>query len=433
MGGPMVKTMALFWLLALGCAAIKAQDSPVSMTAAEYTAYTDAKNQSTPAAKAKAFQAYLFAYPNSSVKLDVLTQIVDLYSQTTDETATRVAVENLLMVDPGNVHGLTLKVYYLRADADKATDPAMRLINLDKAAAYAQQVLNAPLPKGVKPADFKAFKASVLPGFDSEMAEDDLAKKDNAGAIKLLHEELNAVPVAATEDPERQLQDVYTLAQAYYTSTPPDLLNCAWYAARAGSFAADPYKSQILELASYCYKRFHGGDDGYAAMQDAVKTNLDPPEGYLAGIKPAPTPAELVRQLIATTPDLEVLAMSDREFALQYGSELDPKTQKSYADEVFDAVKGKAVELPDLAVIAATASVVQVAVSDDAVQNKTADFTFNMKEPLAVVPAAGSKISLYGVFASYTASPLMVTMSDAAVMEKKKPEPVRRPVRKTAH
>jgi hypothetical protein len=77
--------------------------------------------------------------------------------------------------------------------------------------------------------------------------------------------------------------------------------------------------------------------------------------------------------------------------------------------------------------------VVQVAVSDDAVQNKTADFTFNMKEPLAVVPAAGSKISLYGVFASYTASPLMITMSDATLVEKKKPEPVvRRPAHRTA-
>jgi hypothetical protein len=429
----MGKKMALFGLLVLGCAAIAAQDSPVSMTAAEYTAYTDANNQSTPAAKAKAFQAYLFAYPNSSVKLDVLTQIVDLYSQTTDEMATRTAVENLLLVDPGNIRGLTLKVYYLRADGDKATDPAMRLIDLDKAAAYAQQVLKAPLPKGIKAEDFKAFKASVLPGFDSEMAEDDLAKKDNADAIKLLHDELKLVTPAATEDSNQQLQDVYTLAQAYYTSTPPDLLNCAWYATRAGSFAVDPYKSQILELASYCYKRFHGGDDGYAAMQDAVKTNLDPPTGYLESIKPAPTPAELVRQLIASTPDLEVLAMSDREFALQYGTEVDPKTQKSYADEIFDAVKGKAVELPDLPVIAATASVVQVAVSDDAVQNKTADFTFNMKDPLAVVPVPGSKISLYGVFASYTSSPLMVTMSDATVMEKKKPEPVHRPVHRAAH
>jgi hypothetical protein len=289
------------------------------------------------------------------------------------------------------------------------------------------------LPKGIKAEDFKAFKTSVLPGFDSEMAEDDLAKKDNADAIKLLHDELKLVTPAATEDSNQQLQDVYTLAQAYYTSTPPDLLNCAWYATRAGSFAVDPYKSQILELASYCYKRFHGGDDGYAAMQDAVKTNLDPPTGYLESIKPAPTPAELVRQLIASTPDLEVLAMSDREFALQYGTEVDPKTQKSYADEIFDAVKGKAVELPDLPVIAATASVVQVAVSDDAVQNKTADFTFNMKDPLAVVPVPGSKISLYGVFASYTSSPLMVTMSDATVMEKKKPEPVHRPVHRAAH
>ena len=127
--------------------------------------------------------------------------------------------------------------------------------------------------------------------------------------------------------------------------------------------------------------------------------------------------------LISTTPDLATLALSDKEFVLQYGKQAD-------ADKVFDTVKGKAVSIPDATVIAATADQLQVAVSDDAVQGKAADFTFNMKAPLTTVPTVGAKVNLSGTYASYTQSPLMITMSDGEVVAKKAPAakaPVRRP------
>jgi hypothetical protein len=213
------------------------------------------------------------------------------------------------------------------------------------------------------------------------------------------------------------LQDVYTLAQAYYTSTPPDYLNCAWYATRASNFAPEPYKTQIGQLASYCYSKYHGSKDGYEAMQTAVKTNLDPPAGFT--VTPAPKPEDIVSNLISTTPDLATLALSDKEFVLQYGKQAD-------ADKVFDTVKGKAVEIPDAVVVAATADQLQVAVSDDSKQaapKPTADFTFNMKAPLTKVPAVGDKVTLDGTYASYTQTPLMITMSDASVVAPKKPAP----------
>jgi hypothetical protein len=61
-----------------------------------------------------------------------------------------------------------------------------------------------------------------------------------------------------TTKPSQTLQDVYVLAQAYYSSTPPDYLNCAWYATRAAAFAPAAYKTTIEPLASYCYKKYHG-------------------------------------------------------------------------------------------------------------------------------------------------------------------------------
>jgi hypothetical protein len=54
----------------------------VAMSADEFAAYNNAKTQTSPAAQAAAFEAYLKAYPNSSVKTDVLNQILFDDSQT---------------------------------------------------------------------------------------------------------------------------------------------------------------------------------------------------------------------------------------------------------------------------------------------------------------------------------------------------------------
>jgi hypothetical protein len=390
--------------------------SGIQMSQEEYAKYNAAVTAATPQAKAQAFEDYLKAYPNTAVKADVLNQLLYAYNQTGDEAKTLDAADRLLAVDPQNLRALTLEVYYRRLDADKLTDPAAKQAALDKAATYAQTGLNATKPKDMSDADFNALKAAAAPTFESAIADDDLVKKDNADAIKALKTEIDANE-PMTEKPSPVLQDVYTLAQAYYTSTPPDYLNCAWYATRAANFAPEPYKTQIGQLASYCYTKYHGSKDGYQAMQTAAQTNVDPPAGFT--VTPAPKPEDIVSNLISTTPDLATLALSDKEFVLQYGKQAD-------ADKVFDTIKGKAVEIPDAVVVAATPDQLQVAVSDDAKQAQpkpTADFTFNMKEPLKTVPNVGDKITLDGTYASYTQSPLMITMSDASVVTPKKPAP----------
>jgi hypothetical protein len=93
--------------------------------------------------------------------------------------------------------------------------------------------------------------------------------------------------------------------------------------------------------------------------------------------------------------------------------------------------------------------VLKVAVSDDAVQGKTADFTFNMapldegKTPaqaaaakklaaeVAAATAVGQKVTLSGTFDSFTPKPLMIVMSDGAVVLAKK-TPAKAPVHHAA-
>jgi hypothetical protein len=271
-------------------------------------------------------------------------------------------------------------------------------------------------------ADFEKLKSTATPVFDRAIAEAALNKKDAATAVKDFKDELHSVPVAQTQVPGPMLQDTYTLGQAFYQETPPDYVNCTWYASRAAAFAPEPYKSQMLPLAKFCYKKYHGSDEGYEAVTAAVQTNLDPPADFK--IKPAPSPADIVAQVISSTPDLATLAISDKEFILANGKPED-------SAKVWDTIKGKSVQFPDTLVIAVTDTALQVAVSDDAVQSKTADFTFQLTAPLKTPPAVGAKATVSGTYASFTPSPIMITMSDGAIVEPKK-TPAKAPVHHTA-
>jgi hypothetical protein len=428
----------------------------IQMSPAEYKAYNDAISQTTPQTKAPALESYLEAYPNSAVKADTLQTLMLTYSSF-DPVKTLSTADRLLQVDPNNLRALTFEVYFRMQSAEQSADAATKQSGLDSAAGYAQKGLTATKPKDMSDSDFAKVKEAATPVFYRAIATAALNKKDAATAITDFKDELASVPVAQTQSPGPILQDTYTLGQAYYEANPSDLVNCTWYAARAANFAPEPYKSQMLPLAKFCYKKYHGADDGFDAVMASVATNLNPPAGFT--IKPAPKPSDIVAQVIATTPDLATLAVSDKEFILQNGTPSD-------AGKVWDTIKGKSVELPNVTVVSATADVVTVSVSDDAVQSKTADFTFNMPKPLKTVPAVGASITLSGTYSSFTVGgvtpafvtaaapaaadgtapaaapaatpapapaaatptaapgPVMIIMSDGAVVEPKKPAPV---------
>ncbi len=401
----------------------------VQMSPAEYNAYNSAISQTTPQTMAPALEAYLTAYPQSAVKAAVLQQLMQAYSQF-DPAKALDAADRLLQVDANNVSALATETYFRKAQADQITDAAAKQVALDKAAGYAQKGLAAPKPQEMSDADWTKLKSGTYPIFYSAIGFAALNKKDTATAISNYKLEISSVPPAATQTPGSVLQDIFFLAVAYLQSTPPDLPNCAFYAARVAAYAPDNLKAQYEPTAKYCYRKYHGADDGYDAVVAAAKANLNPPADF--AIKPAPSPADIVKQVIASTPDLSTLAISDKEFILQNGKPED-------AAKVWDTIKGKSVQIPDAVVIESSPTVIKVAVSDDAVQGKTADFTFNMTAPddtkktpaqaaaakkladdIAAATAVGQKVTLSGTYASYTPSPIMIIMSDGAVILPKK-------------
>jgi hypothetical protein len=405
-------------------AAPAAGSGQVQMDPAEYTAYDNAVNkQTTPQTQAPALEAYLQQYPKSAVKADVLQRLMIDYSQF-DPTKAVTAADNVLQLDPNNLQALTVEVVFRSQAAAQLTDAAAKQAAMDTASSYATKALATTKPASMSDADFKAQLDKITPTLYSTIGNNDLAKKDYPGAIAAFKSELAAVPVASTQQVGAPLQDTFFLGQAYYLSTPPDYVNCTFYTTRAASFAPDPYKSQFQSVASYCYKKYHGGVDGYDAVQAAAKANLNPPADFT--IKAAPTPADQATALLASTKDEDIpkLAVSDKEFVLQNGKPED-------AEKVFATVKGKAEKIPEGTVISATPDTLLVAVSDDAVQAKTADFTFNMKTPFKTPPAVGTKMTLIGTWASYTQSPFMITMSDGE--EFKKPAAAKPAGKPTAH
>lgn len=410
----------------------------VQMPPAEYNAYNSAITQTDPKAKAAALEGYLTAYPQSSVKAAVLEQLMLAYSAF-DPAKTLDAADRLLQVDPNNLRALTFETYFRLTGADSITDPTAKQTALDKAAEYGQKGLAVTKPAEMSQADFTTLQTQAKPVFYRAIAMAALNKKDGATAVTNFKQELSGVPVADTTKPGPLLQDTYFLGLAYLQSTPPDLLNCAWYISRFVAFAPEPYKTQMTPTAKYCYKRYHGSDEGFDAVLAAAQTSLDPPASF--SIKPAPKPEDMAHDLVTSTPeaDLPKLAMSDREFVLANGKPED-------ADKVWNTMKGKSLSFPDALVIESSPTVVKVAVSDDAIQSKTPDFTFNIKasdeklppaaakklaDETAAATAVGQKVTLSGTFDSYTPKPLMIIMSDGAVVLPKK-TPAKAPVHHTA-
>jgi hypothetical protein len=369
----------------------------------EYTDYTNAVGQATPAAKAAAIEAFLTKYPNSVVKTELLQTLMLAYQG--DMAKMLDAADRLLAADPGNLRALATSVYIEKTQASQKTTPADAQPILDKAATQAQTGLSATKSAGMSDADYQQLKTATTPIFDSAIAQDDENKKDFPGAIAAFTNELKAYPTPELTQSGPGLNDSYLLGQAYAQQTPPDLKNAVWFLTRAAQYAPPQAKPTIEKAAEYFYTKYHGSMDGYPAIQALAKANLFPTADYNpTPAPPPPSPADLAAQTVASTPDLKTLSLGDKEFILFNGKPED-------AEKVWAVMKGQRVQVPAM-IVSATADSVQVAVTEDSKQSNKADFTINMKAPLKTVPAIGATVTFDATFDSYVATPPMITLID---------------------
>ncbi len=244
-------------------------------------------------------------------------------------------------------------------------------------------------------ADYAKQKTQFGAIFESVAGFSALQLKDFASAQKHLR--------AAVEADPNNVENIYPLAIASLPpSTPSDDVNGLFFIARAANLVTDPAaKDQVKKFGRSKYMHYHGGEDGWTDLLTLTATTPLPPAGFT--IKLPPTPAEQAHTMALAT-DPTKMDFAQWEFILSNGSQADQ-------DLVWNAIKGKAVQLNGT-VIKASATEFQIAASLDDIDAKKADITLTFEEkiPAVRVPKEGASQDFQGEPASYTPNPFMMTM-----------------------
>ena len=392
--------------------------APVIKDPAEYNAYVGAIQQKDPAAQISGLEAFMTQYPNSVMKVAALQTLMQDYQQTNNQQKTIDTATKLVAADPNNVRGMALLAFFDRLKA-QGGDPNAKQDLVD-AKKYGQMGLDA-LPKFTKPdgtsdADFQKMKDQMTGIFNAAIGIAALTDKDYDTARKALRSAVDSSP-----ESQKDFSVVYPLALAYAGPTPPDPkvapdpINAIWFAARASAVAPNAqYQAQIEKYAKGQYDKYHGGDDGWTDVLAQAKASPTQPANFT--IKPAPTPAEQAHTLVTTTAP-EKMDFATWQFIFTNGS-------KDDQDVVWNAIKGKAVQMQGT-VIKATATEFDIAGSSDDIDAKKADITltFEEKVPLRLIPKEGASLDFQGEPASYTPSPFMMTMEKGKLLKAATPAP----------
>jgi len=389
---------------------------------AEYNAYMSAISAQDPNAKAQALEAFLQQYPNTVVKQETLEQLMAAYQAANNGPKMTDAANRLLQVDPNNIRALALLTFVTRSQAAQSNAQTAPQVYA-QAAQYAQRGLQAaetmPRPAGVSDADYKKLQDGVKVIFNGAIGMDALQRKDYATAQKAL-----SAAVAVPED-ANNLQDVYPLATAYLQANPPDYINGLFYAARAVDLSANnpAAQQQINKFAQYYYKKYHGSTDGWDQVLQAAQNSPAPPAGFtITPAPPPPTPCEFADTIMKQNPDVSQMAYGDWLFVLGSGNQKD-------ADAVWTFLNGKGIPVSSpehpAKVISATADELQLATTDDDIQEGKADVTLKMTKPLPAsqVPQAGTMLTgrWVGKATSYTPLPPAQPAQNAAAGQQQQP------------
>jgi tetratricopeptide (TPR) repeat protein len=391
---------------------------------AEYNAYVNAIQQTNPAQKAAALEAFLQTYPNSVMKEDALELLMAAYQQAGDAQKTLDAANRVLQANPNNVRALALLAYSYRAMASQG-GPQMQ-DNLAKAQQYGQQGLQAlqsmQKPDGMSDADFTKFHNETGAIFEGAVGFAALQAKDYATAQKDMHD-------AVANESQPSIMDIYPLATADLEAKPMNPEGF-WFIVKASMMAQGPGQQQILDYGKKKYIRYHGSDQGWDDIVNQAKASSSvlPPAGFtVAAAPPPPSPAEQAADLVKSKTPVQ-MSFAEWELVLSSGNQ-------QAADTVWNAIKNKAVKLA-ANVISATATTVQLAGSEDDIDAKKADITLTMAKaiPARLVPQVGTQMAFQGTVSSYTPNPFILTMTDGVLLDKSgNPVSTAAPVHHTVH
>ncbi|HJT69199.1 MAG TPA: hypothetical protein VJ731_03315 [Terriglobales bacterium] len=388
------------------------QSGPEIKDPAEYNAYVGAIQQKDPNAKVSALEAFLTQYPNSVMKSTALELLMATYQQTGNQAKVVETAKRILSADACNLRALALLTFLSRQAVAAGQNPQQNLADLSQYSGKGLECLQSgQKPAAMSEADYDKLKKQVSIIFNGGAGFAALQNKDFAHAQTELRAAVDAEP--------NDLQNVYPLATAYQSATPPDTLNAIFYLARAVNLSAgSPAQAQIEKYAQSVYKNYHGSDQGWADYAvPTAKTATSPPEDWGTKITKyvPPTPAEQAHDLInGKTPDqIKQLSFGEWELVLAAGT---PDDQNA----VWNVIKSVPLQMEGKVIEVTSPTELHIAASEDDIERNSADITLTMSGPIpaARLPKPGDTFDFEGTPASYTATPFMMMMSDGKLLKK---------------
>ena len=399
---------------------------PTIKDAAEYNAYIQAIQQTDNNAKISALEAFLTQYPNSVVKVNALELLMSTYQQIGNQTKFIDTAKRLLAADPNNLRALALLTYLSRqALVTPGGDPAQKLSDLQQYCSKGLDAIKAnQKPATMKDDEFEKLKKDTGLIFNAGCGFAALQNKDYQHSVDYLR--------AAVDQDPNDLQNVYPLATAYNSLTPPDTLDGLFYLARAAGVApaGSAAQQQIQNYGHTVYKNYHGGDDGWTDYAlPTAKTATSPPADWGTKITKyvPPTPAQQAHDLVKDkTPDqIKQLSFGEWELVLSAGT---PEDQA----KVWDVIKNVPLQMEGNVIEATSNTQLSIAASADDIEAKRADITLTMTGPIPAIkmPKPSDAFDFEGTPNAYTPTPFMMTMTDGKLLKKagEKPAPTHHPV-----
>jgi tetratricopeptide (TPR) repeat protein len=393
-----------------------AQQTKTIKDPTEYNAYITATQVADPAQKAAALEAFVQQYPNSIVKEDALNAAMGAYQQAGNSAKSSAIANQILQLNPNNVPACVVVVFGLRQQAVQQGN-AQTAIQAGQMAERCIPSLQTWKFEGDEAtvAKQKTVFTSILNNAAGTAA---LQQKDYPRAQQYL----NAAVAANPASPD----DTYNLALSYLLPRPntdDNTLKGLYFVARAlnmvaGNAAAE---KQIGDYGKSVYKRYHGGEDGWPEFVAQVKAanSPAPPADMTTMIKKAPSPAEQVKTIIAQNPDLTQADFGTWVLVFTYGDQ-------ATKDSSFAQLKDKAFKFQGQ-IISADENSADIALTQDAIEQKKAEVHVTMEEPFKKVPAPGSQFQFQGTAQSYTSEPFLITMDKGIDLTPKAKPPVRKP------
>lgn len=410
--------------------------APTIKDAAEYNAYVNAIQQTDNNAKISALEAFLTQYPSSVMKTTALELLMGTYQQTGNQAKVVDTAKRLQTADPNNLRALALLTFLSRQGVMMQQNAQQNLADLQTYCAKGLDAVKAnQKPVGMKDEDFDKLKKETTLIFNAGCGFAGLQTKDYQHAVEYLR--------AAVDQDPNDLQNVYPLATAYNSLTPPDSLNAIFYLSRAAGLAqaGSDAQKQIQSYAHTVYKNYHGTDDASEALWNTyalptAKAATAPPADWGDKITKyvPPTPAQQAHSLVdGKNPDqIKQLTFGEWELVLSAGT---PDDQNL----VWNVIKNVPLQMEGNVVEATSNTELHIAASEDDIEKKVADITLTMTGPItaARMPKPGDTFDFEGTPTSYTSTPFMMVMDTGKLLRKagepapKKPPVHHRPVHRT--